>query len=57
MSKIIEWLESPEGERWSEFRHHWNSDNSVFRQFLVVVKDDYTAEGLESDYEAIIWAA
>jgi hypothetical protein len=54
MSKVIEWLESPEGMRWSEFHHHWNSDNSVFRMFLVTVKDDEVSSG---EYEAIIWAA
>lgn len=55
MQEVIEWLESPEGERWSKFRHRWNSDNAVFRSFLMVIKDDAATKGEE--FEVFLWVA
>lgn len=44
MNNIIEWLESPEGEAWSQEVHHLHKfrddDNWAVPRFLVSIKDD-----------------
>lgn len=47
-SEIIQWLESPEGERWSRCTHSYNRIN-----LLVSVKNEDT--DILDEYAAILW--
>lgn len=51
---VVEWLESPEGEKWSMDRHFWYSDNAVYKVLLVTVVDD---DPMNQELNTVIWAA
>lgn len=49
MQAVIDWLESPEGERWSQRRHRLGHEYSLGPSILVSLKDD------EGSFDGFIW--